>query len=66
MIGLAVDGFKSIFSDVVSLGTSSKLEVVAESMVEVEISVPAANQAIWLHNLLGDFGFKPKEPTKRF
>ncbi|XP_017628831.1 secreted RxLR effector protein 161-like [Gossypium arboreum] len=45
-------GSRAIYS------SSKKQQVVAQSTAEAKYNVAAANQAIWLRNLLSDLGFK--------
>ncbi|KAL4281033.1 hypothetical protein GQ457_03G022420 [Hibiscus cannabinus] len=67
----SLDDMKSTSGYVFNLGSgvicwnSKKQQVVAQSTVEVEyiVAVAAANQAIWLRNLLSDLVFKQESAT---
>ncbi|KAL4376396.1 hypothetical protein GQ457_02G039420 [Hibiscus cannabinus] len=66
----SLDDMKSTSGYVFNLGSgaicwsSKKQQVVAQSTAEAEyIAAAAANQAIWLRNLLSDLGFKQESAT---
>ncbi|XP_015577125.2 uncharacterized mitochondrial protein AtMg00810-like [Ricinus communis] len=70
----SIDDMKSTSGYLFSLGSgvfswnAKKQDVVAQSTAEAEYisAAAAANQAIWLRNLLNDLGFQCSSPTKLF